>query len=313
MGFKSVKKQFAKVKQKIQDEKDNPGNTFSNEYFFKPRLVKGEVKTKYRIRILPIEEESSTGRPWLEIRYHMFEREGDNKYIKVIDPKTFDPKALNPIGDLCSKLFNSGNSVDEEQAKKLYRKPRYFVKVYIKEAPENQKDLEGQVLIYEASKTLYDKWMDEIEETDPEEEAPFWDPFEGKDFLLTLKQKGDWPDYSDSKFVGSAKPIAEEDQMEEISDKADKIVIKEKILDRDPLKSAKELNELLHGGKNADSSVEISNEEITDDEEEIQFDEDDIEDDDAEDKKSKNDDDDDDESFDDELDNMDFSDEEFDV
>jgi hypothetical protein len=131
MGFKSVKDRFKDIKKKIKEERDKPSG-FGDEFFFKPQIVKGEAKTKYRVRILPLTEEAS--RPWLEIRYHMFEREGDSKYIKAIDPRTFNKDAANPIADLASKLFNTGNAMDKDQAKKLYRKPRYFVKLYIKEA-----------------------------------------------------------------------------------------------------------------------------------------------------------------------------------
>lgn len=324
MGFKSVKDQFAKVKAKIKEEKDKPSNTYSNEFFFKPQMVKGEPKTKYRIRILPLEDESSSGRPWVEIRYHMFEREGDGRYTKCIDPRTFDPKAANPIGDLASKLFNSDNALDKEQASKLYRKPRYFVKIFIKEAPENQKDLEGNLYIYEASKTLYEKWMDEIEETD-EDEAPFWDPFEGKDFLLQLKPKGDWPDYSDSKFIGSAKAIVDdEEEMEAIYNKMTEINIKEKVLDRDPLKSAEELQEALKGGLGGGSSKAADTSKATDlvDDTEISGEEVDFGDDDVEEtteaedtpkKEAKAEETDDEEFNEDELDDVDFNDDDFEV
>jgi hypothetical protein len=327
MGFKSVKKQFAKVKQKIAQEKEKPGSNYSNEFFFKPQAIKGQDRTKYRVRLLPLDDESSTGRPWLEVRYHMFERRGDNKYIKVIDPRTFDPKAENPIADLSSKLFGSDNALDKEMAKKLYRKPRFFAKLYIKEAPENQQDLQGKILIFEASKTLYDKWMDEIDETEADE-APFWDAFEGKDFVISIKEKGDWPDYSDSKFIGGNKPILEdEDAMDKLYEDAKKINIKDKILERDPIKSGSQLQELLSGGGNKSSTT--SDEEnntaqsMTDDTEittdNVDFGDDDIEDDKPAKSKStskeavKDDAEDDTEFNDSELDDVDFSDEDFEV
>jgi len=272
MGFKSVKDKFQQVKQKIGEERKKPGSSYASESFFKPVIVKGETKAKYRIRILPLDDESPTGKPWVEIRYHMFQRQGDNKYIKVIDPRSFDSKAANPIADKAAELYSSDNALDKKQAQQFYRKPRYFVKVYVKEAPEANQDMVGKILIYEASKTLFDKWMDEIEETS-EDEAPFWDPFEGKDFLLLMKQKGEWPDYSDSKFVGGSKPIDEnEEKMEEVYKTAKELVIKNKILERDPIKTANELRECLIGGlKGHDDEVADTNTatEVTNDNAEI--------------------------------------------
>lgn len=250
MGFKSTKDRFASIKKKLNEERTKPkgGGDYASDLFFKPQAVKGEPKTKFRIRILDLEDESSVGLPWININYHMFERQGDSKYCKCIDPRTFDKNAANPIADLASELFNTGNELDNAQAKKLYRKPRYMLKVLVKEAPENQSDLVGKILIYEASKTIYDKLVDEIEETD-EDEASFWDAFEGKDFMLVMKTKSDWPDYSDSKFVGSGKPISDdEDEMQKIYDAAVALKVKDTVLKRDPIKTEAELNELLRGG-----------------------------------------------------------------
>jgi hypothetical protein len=248
MGFKSVKDKFADVKKKLQSQEDAKSTDYGDSQFFKPQPVKGEAKSKFRIRILDLGEESQTGLPWLQFNYHMFKRQGDSKYIKVIDPKTFDKSAPNPIAELASKLFSSDNALDNTMAKTLYRKPRYFCKVYVKEAPENQAHYIGKVLILEASKTLYDKFIDEIEETD-DDETPFYDPFEGKDFSLIVKQKGEWPDYSDSKFMSSRGPIMDdEDVMDKIYKESVAMKVKDVILKRDPVKSYKELESLLKGG-----------------------------------------------------------------
>jgi len=282
MPFESVKDKFKKVKEKIKEEKENSSGSGSfSESFFTPTMVKGEDKTTFRVRILDLGEETN-GRPWHKFNFHMFEREGDARYQKCIDPRNFDSKATNPIADKAAKLFNTGNAVDNEQAKKLYRKPRYFLKVYVKSAPDNQKDYVGKVLVWEASQTIYERLIDEIDETDDEEEAPFWDPFEGKDFAVIIKKKGDWPNYDSSKFVGSSSPIVkDEKKMDEVSKLADAVNVKDTVLNRYPIKSGKEMLEMLKGGvvdlsdDNDTSAKDLTSDEEIDDTE-VDFGDDDI-------------------------------------
>lgn len=248
--LKSVMDRFKEVKQAIADEKTKPqSKSYDNELVFKPAAVQGEERTKFKIRFLPVEE-SPTGKPWVQINFHMFMRPGDNKYIKVIDPRTFDPKAQNPIADLAKKLFDSNNAVDQENARNFYRKPRYFTLVYVKEAPENQKQYEGKVLVYEAGKQVFDKLNAAINDFD----MCFWDPYKGRDFVLILKQKGKdkWADYTDSNFIGSDCPItSDEKTLDRIAAELEKVKIKTSVIDREGVKSGAELKELLEGGMKA--------------------------------------------------------------
>jgi hypothetical protein len=245
MAFKSVKKQFNKVKEQMEEEKSKGGGP---DWAFKPQMVQGEEETVFKIRFLPIPE-STSGKPWVEVRYHMFEREGDNQYVKAIDPRSFDKNAANPISDLVKKLYASDNSLDQEQAGNMRSKARYFTLVYVKEAPENQKQYEGKVLIYEAGVQVFRKMEAAINKLD----MCFWDPFEGTDFLLTLKETGNakrkWPSYLESDFVRKDGPIVDdEEEMERISEQVEKYDIKKLIIDRDGIKSGDELREMMEGG-----------------------------------------------------------------
>jgi hypothetical protein len=249
MGFKSSLESFQKVREAVLQEKKKvvTENNYGNDLFFKPALVKNEEKTKFKIRFLEVAE-SPIGKPWIQINYHMFERQGDNKYIKVIDPRTFDPKAENPIADRAKALFDSENALDKKMGSVYYRKPRYFCFVYIKEAPENQKDLVGKVLIYEAGVKIYNKLKAAIDD----QELCFYDAFAGRDFALIMRPNPTnekWPNYDDSLFIGSDCPISNDKaKMEEISAALDKLSIKSTILAKDPIKSGAELKELLEGG-----------------------------------------------------------------
>lgn len=246
--------QFSKVKETLQEEKDKGKNkSYDNPYLFKPTFEPGEERTKFTVRFLPIQE-SATGKPWVELRYHMFQREGDNRFVKVIDPRSFDPKATNPIAERANQLWKSDNVVDKELAKKFFAKTRWFTLVYIKKAPESQKKFEGKVLLFEIGKQIFDKLDAAINDYD----MAFWDPNEGTDMLLVLKQKNTkdkWPDYTDSAFVQKTSPISTDESVIASIEKAlDEITIKTQVVDRDGIKSSSELKELMYGGLQEGSS-----------------------------------------------------------
>ncbi len=244
--LKSVMDKFKQVKLSVEEEKSKKTNNYNNDLVFKPQIVNGEEKTKFKLRFLPVEE-SPSGKPWVKYNYHMFERPGDNKYVKCLDPCTFDPKAQNPIADLAKKLFASDNALDQEMARKYYRKPRYFTLVYIKEAPENQKELVGKVLIFEAGVKVFNKLDAAINDYD----MCFWDPYKGRDFMLILKKVGKekWANYDDSSFIGQDCPISNDEKaMELVGDSLEKLKIKDVILGKDAIKSGAQLKDLLEGG-----------------------------------------------------------------
>jgi cell division septation protein DedD len=260
MAFKSIKSQFAKVKESlVNEEKKGSKEGFSNSWEFKPKIINGK-DTEFKIRFLPIE--TPTGRPWIEIRYHMFERAGDNKYIKCIDPRTFDTKAPNPIADLGWKLYKSDNPVDQDQASKYMAKRRYFTLVYVKQAPEDQKQFEGKVLVYEAGTQVYNKMKVAMEKFN----LCFYDPFEGTDFILSIKETGTnkrkYPSYQESDFARENGPISDsEEEMERIETEMKNLNIKSLIIGKDKIPSEKQLKEYLEGGlKSVETEIDNSEE-----------------------------------------------------
>ncbi len=244
----SVLSRFTQVKDALKESKEKgKGKDYDNALLFKPTFEPGEERTKFKIRFLPLTE-SATGMPWVELRYHMFQREGDNKFVKVIDPRTFEPKAFNPIAERANLLWKSDNVIDKDLAKKLFAKSRWFTLVYVKEAPESQKKYEGKVLVYEIGKQIYDKLDAAINDY----EMPFWDPEAGNDMLLVLKQKNSkdkWPDYTDSAFMPVTGSISKDKKaIEYIETALDTITIKSVIIDNEGIKTGAELKELMEGG-----------------------------------------------------------------
>lgn len=263
--FKSVIGDFKKVKQALAEEAEKKGGQdYTNPNMFKPQRVKGEEKTKFRIRFLPVGE-SKIGKPWVSVRYHMFEREGDKRFVKVIDPKTFSRDAKNPIAEYATKLWNSDNAMDKERAKKMFSKERWFTLIYVKEAPENQKEYVGKVMIWEIGKQVFDILDAAIKDYD----KYFWDPFKGTDFQIMIKGKGgenDWPDYTMSGWIGGETPIVEDEkEMDRIATELETMTVKANIIDKDGVKTAAELEELLFGGLKVAEKSESEGESLTED------------------------------------------------
>lgn len=244
-SFKSGDFNVSKLKEALEAEKKKPTQDFGNDLFFKPAAVKNQEKTKFKIRFLPVVD-SSLGKPWVQINYHMFERQGDNKYVKVIDPRSFNKDAANPIADAASSLFKSANALDQDLARKLYRKPRYFTLIYVKEAPENQQQFVGKVLIYEAGKKIIEKLISKIEDG-----VCFYHPTEGHDFNLVMKMtSGDkWADYTLSEFDFKPGPIsANEAEFKRIEALVGSTNIKDVVIKKDGVKSSAELKKIFEGG-----------------------------------------------------------------
>lgn len=250
--FKSVIPNFSAIKTAVANqEKKGGGDAYENPLIFKPKFVQGQDETQFRIRFLPISE-SSINNPWIKIGLHMFERPGDGKFTKLIDPKTFDKNARNPISEYATKLWKSDNEIDKTMAKKLFVKDRYFSLVYVKEAPENQKKFVGKVLIFEFGKKMYDQLAGSIKNFG----KCFWDPFKGQDFLLIIKETANpnsdnkWPDYSTSNWYGdSGVPIVDDEAlMDSIAEQAELVSIKKEIVEKIGVKSVSEMEEALFGG-----------------------------------------------------------------
>lgn len=248
MAFKltSIKEQFSKVKEKLAQEEKKKEEGFSGpDWLFKPTYAPNKKEAVFKIRFLPVPE-NTTGKPWVELRYHMFKRAGDGKYQKALDPRSIDPKAENPISDVVKELYASENPLDQKTAGDMRSKSRYFTLVYIKEAPENQQNLVGKVMVFEAGMQIFKKMDSAIKKFN----MCFWDPYEGTDFILDMKETGDqtqkWPSYLESDFERKESPIAED--LTEIEKVIGSIEIKKKLIEKDGIKTADQLREMMNGG-----------------------------------------------------------------
>ena len=76
----------------------------------------------------------------------------------------------DPVGELNSRLWNTGNEADKEIARKQKRKLTYIANVLIVSDPKHPEN-EGQVRLFRFGKKIFDKIMDKARPTF-EDETP---------------------------------------------------------------------------------------------------------------------------------------------
>ena len=123
----------------------------------------------------------------------------------------------DPVGELNSRLWNSGIDADKEKARSQKRRLHYVTNIMVisdPSAPQN----EGKVYLYKFGKKIFDKIYDQM---NPEfaDETPI-DPFdfwEGADFKLKIRNVEGYRNYDKSEF-SSAAPLLEgsEEKLKEV-------------------------------------------------------------------------------------------------
>ena len=248
-GFKSIKKNFSALREKLKKEQDSKSSggkvEYDNSWKFKPALV--GAKSEYVVRFLPhVHVDDGLAEPWVKTYAHMFNRPSDGKYIYVTCPTTYDEKGFDkcPICTKAKALYDKDNESAEAEAGKIYRKARYHINVLVREDSRTGDECQkGKVLVWEFGQQIFDKLHDAL----VDQELDFYDPEEGNDFVIKIKQKGGFTNYEMSHF--SIKPTAISDDKQEAARIFKEIHnLNEKILGEGP-KEAALLNFLLTGEK----------------------------------------------------------------
>lgn len=145
------------------------------------------------IRFLPSESEV----PWVRYWDHGFKGPTGKWYI---EKSLTSIGQQDPLGELNSKLWNSGNEDDREQVRKQKRRLHYVTNILVvsdPSAPEN----EGKVFMYQFGKKIFDKIQDLMQPQFPGE-TPV-DPFDlwgGADFQLKIRNVEGYRNYDRSEF-----------------------------------------------------------------------------------------------------------------
>lgn len=135
--------------------------------------------------------------PWVRVFSHGFQGPTGKWYIENSLTTLND---ADPVGELNSRLWNTGNEADKETARKQKRRLHYIANVLIVSDPKHPEN-EGQVKLFKFGKKIFDKIMDKARPTF-EDETPVnvFDLWEGADFKLRMRKVDGYPNYDQSVF-----------------------------------------------------------------------------------------------------------------
>ena len=148
------------------------------------------------IRFLPRVEGDEL--PWVRVFNHAFQGPTGKWYIEN-SLTTLNEK--DPVGELNSKLWNSGSDANKEIARKQKRKLSYTANILIISDPKHPEN-EGQVRLFKFGKKIFDKIMDKARPTfEDEKPVNVFDLWEGADFKLRMRKVDGYANYDQSTFM----------------------------------------------------------------------------------------------------------------
>lgn len=147
------------------------------------------------IRFLPAGEGQDL--PWVRYWDHAFKGPTGQWYI---ERSLTTLGQADPVGEMNSRLWNSGIEEDKETARKQKRRLHYVTNIMVINDPANPAN-NGKVMLYEFGKKIFDKIMDMMQPEFPGETPinPF-DFWSGADFELKIRNVAGYRNYDKSDF-----------------------------------------------------------------------------------------------------------------
>lgn len=199
MSFENLKRNRDQISKLVQAAEQAGGGTtekksYADERIWKPTVDK--AGNGYAVlRFLPAAEGQDL--PWVRYWDHGFKGPTGQWYIENSLTSIGQP---DPVGELNSRLWNSGNDADKETARAQKRRLHYVTNVLVVSDPSNPAN-EGKVMLYKFGKKIFDKLMDVMQPSFADETPvnPF-DMWEGADFKLKIRNVEGYRNYDKSEF-----------------------------------------------------------------------------------------------------------------
>jgi len=218
MSFENLKRNRDQINKLVQAaEKVGGGQTeqksYADDRFWKPTVDK--AGNGYAVlRFLPAPEGEDL--PWVRYWDHGFKGPTGLWYI---ENSLTSIGQTDPVGELNSRLWNSGIESDKEVARTQKRRLHYVANVYVVSDSGNP-DNEGKVFLYKFGKKIFDKIMDVMQPAFQDETPvnPF-DLWEGADFKLKIRNVEGYRNYDKSEFSSPSALSDDDSKLEAIYDK----------------------------------------------------------------------------------------------
>lgn len=242
---------FAKITSEFEKIVNPPSTGFADDTRYW-KLEKDKAgNASAIIRFLPTLEGDEL--PWVRIFNHGFQGPTGKWYIEN-SLSTFNEN--DPVGELNSKLWNSGNDADKKIAQARKRRLQYTSNILVISDPKHPEN-EGKVFLYKYGKKIFDMLMDKARPTF-EDETPVnvFDLWEGANFRLRMRQVDGWPSYDKSEFESPSELFGgDEDKILSVVNSQYKL---SELLDRKYFKSYEELSRKLNSVLNTEGESVIS-------------------------------------------------------
>ena len=208
--MKRNRDQISKLVQAAESVGGGEKKNYDDDRVWKPTVDK--AGNGYAVlRFLPAKEGEDL--PWVRYWDHGFKGPTGQWYIENSLTSIGQP---DPVGELNSRLWNSGVEADKEKARSQKRRLHYVVNALVVQDPSAPHN-EGRVVLYKFGKKIFDKIMDVMQPQFADEQPvnPF-DFWEGADFKLKIRQVEGYRNYDKSEFASPSSMSDDEARLEAV-------------------------------------------------------------------------------------------------
>jgi hypothetical protein len=201
MSFAELKKQsrLGNLTAKLVKEVDKMNKTSSmgDDRLWKiERYKSGNGYAVIRFLPAPNGEEN----PYVQVWSHAFQGPG-GWYIEN-SLTTIGQK--DPLGELNTQLWATGNKADQEVVRQRKRKLSYYSNIYVVKDPAHPEN-EGKVFLFKYGKKIFEKISSALK-PEFEDESPMdaFDLWNGANFKLKVRMADGYPNYDKSEFESAS-------------------------------------------------------------------------------------------------------------
>jgi hypothetical protein len=212
-SFSALKRQRTSSLERLTKEINKLANkeTSSNEddRFWQPEVDKAGNGYAV-IRFLPAPQNEEL--PWVRIWNHGFQGPGG----WYIENSLTTLNQQDPVSEMNSKLWNSGNDKDKEIVRQRKRRLTYIANIYIVKDPAHPEN-EGKVFLYKFGKKIFDKINEKMNpQFDDEKPLNPFDLWAGANFKVKIRKVEGYRNYDKSEFEDSSPVLDDDGDMEAI-------------------------------------------------------------------------------------------------